>query len=245
MRERDDCLHAARMNLGDHLLRRFTRIEKLNIRTGLRSDLRFLQRQAEHSNLHAIKLAYYISGRVAEWLAGFFINHVGDDPLKLGFLHTLAQHLGTKVKLVIAKGCIVETGRIPGVDHLRALVGYGFNRRRNGISGKQEQSVWRLLLNFFLQSQYSRQAAARSQIDWSELIDVVHLQQGYFYDAIRLLLCRQRNKRREHKDKHQRQPPRRHCVKFHPVLLLPRSQTKAALGLWLCCFRSAELYSGC
>ena len=42
--------------------------------------------------------------RVSEGLAGFLIDHIRDDPLEFGFLHSLSQHVWTKVEFVIAKG---------------------------------------------------------------------------------------------------------------------------------------------
>ena len=104
VRQRDHCLNSATVNLRNHLPRRFAGIEKLNIGAGPRCNFCFLQRQPKYSYLHAVKLANHISGRIAERLARLFVNHVRHDPLEFGFLHSLSQHVGTKVELMVAKG---------------------------------------------------------------------------------------------------------------------------------------------
>src|SRR6185503_5292454 len=118
----------------------------------------------------------------------FLFDYIRDHPLEFRFLHSLSQYLWTKIEFVIAEGRIVETERVPGVDHLRAFVGDRLDGRRNGVAREEKKCVPRLFLDGFFQSQHTREAAARTLIDRGKLVDVVHLQKRHAYVAISFLL---------------------------------------------------------
>ena len=90
--------------------------------------------------------------------------------------HPLKQNFRAEIKLVIPERGVIQTGRVPRFDHLRAFVGVRFDRRRNRVARHQEQSVRRLSKNFLSQSCHARQATSGAAIDRRELIDVVDLQ---------------------------------------------------------------------
>src|SRR5688572_8884415 len=102
MCQRHHRLDAAPMNFSNHLSCGFTRVEKLHVRPGPRGSHSLLKRQSEYSYLYTVKLPHHIRKRIAKWLARFFVNDVGNDPLEFGFLHSLEQHIGTKVELMVA-----------------------------------------------------------------------------------------------------------------------------------------------
>src|SRR5258705_1444741 len=101
MRQGDYGLYTAGVNLLDHFSRRLAGTEKLDIRTGSRGNLCFLKRQSENRHLYTVKLANRIRLCIAKGFAGFFVNHIGSEPLEFGFLHSLPQHVWTKVELMI------------------------------------------------------------------------------------------------------------------------------------------------
>src|SRR4030095_3957527 len=103
MRQRDDGLYAAGVNLLNHFSRCLAGIKKIDIRTGSRGNLCFLQCQSEDGNLYTVKLANCVRLRIAEWFARFFVNDIGSEPLEFGFLHSLPQHARTEVELMISE----------------------------------------------------------------------------------------------------------------------------------------------
>ena len=156
-----DDLSAVFVNRGHHLLRGVARVAKIDVWTRPRSVLRVGQHETEDADLNAAKLANDKRSRAAERFACSHVDYVGGDPAKLRLLYSLLQHVGSKIKLVIAESCVVEAGGVPGFDHLRALISDRFDRRRDGVAGQQEKRVWVLGSDGFLQCQEASKPAAR------------------------------------------------------------------------------------
>src|ERR1051326_3087529 len=121
------CRRFTIVNLRHHLLRDVTRIVKLDIRTRTRSYFSVRQHQPEDTDLDASKLANHERRYVSKRLPRLIVDHVCRNPAKLRLANSIAQHVGAKVELVIAKGGVVESDRIPRLNHLRAFVSDRFD----------------------------------------------------------------------------------------------------------------------
>ena len=158
-----------------------------------------LKHETKDTNFHAFEIQHHELGRVGEGFSRHLIDDICGQQFETGFTHPLTQNVGSKVKFMIAEGRVIKPARIPGFDHLLAFISVRFDRRRNGISGEQEQRMWRFAHDFPAQRQYSRQSTARACIHRGKLIDIIDLQKGHPNRTFALSLCSRRtdNDRRD------------------------------------------------
>ena len=67
------------------------------------------------------------------------------------------QNVWTKIEFVISESGVVESGCIPGFDHLCAFVSYRLNRRRDGVAGEKKEACEATPSELFLERQNARQ----------------------------------------------------------------------------------------
>src|SRR5262249_33150336 len=210
-----DYFHALAVQFGDDLFCGVARALKFDIRAGSRSYFSLRQYKSEDSDLHAAKLAHDVPLGAAERLVGCCVDDIRCGPAKLRFIDALLQHVWSKVKLMVAERRVVETDRVPRLDHLLAFVSYRLHRRRNRVAGHQKQRVWVFLLDRLPQGQQTAESASRSLVDRRKLVDVVHLQQRHLDVALGFFLGRDRKDRCNKEDQGQRSAAREHQRRLH------------------------------
>src|ERR1043165_4811464 len=127
MRQSNYDVHALPVQFRHDFLRCVTGIAKLDIRAGLRSNLRFRSTETKESDLDASQLAHDVTLCATERLARACVNHIGRGPPKLRLLDSVLQDVWSKVELVVSKRSIIKTDRVPRLDHLCALVSDRFD----------------------------------------------------------------------------------------------------------------------
>src|SRR5215470_2017893 len=134
------------MNLRYYCFRGLAWVEKLNIIAGTRSCFGFGQYQTEDTDFHAGEFSNHKRFSASERLSRRFLDNISGYPSELRFLHPLFQDIRSKVELMISESRIIESGEIPGLNHLRTFVSYRFHGRGNSVAGEDEKSIWALLL---------------------------------------------------------------------------------------------------
>ena len=107
------------------------RREPLSHRLRRRDDLNLLQRirpnplacdaQPEEPYFQRSERTHDVRRRAANRFPGSHVDDVRDDPLPLGFGHSLNEQVGTEIELMVAKRRQIESRGVQRRNHLFAL----------------------------------------------------------------------------------------------------------------------------
>src|SRR5712664_2357916 len=126
MSQSDDHLRSCGVNLSHHARRCLAWIANVDIRSRPGSQQGFLQDNSKDSNLHSFKFADYELRRIAKWFSGLLVDHVCHQPFEMRLAHSFAQNIRAEIELVIAKRRIIQSARVPRVDHLADMISIRF-----------------------------------------------------------------------------------------------------------------------
>ena len=131
VRDGDDHLRTALPQIVAHLAGRGDRLADLDLRprAGALHDLG--GGEPEHADPDAGQREHHLALGAAERSTVAPIEHVGGEPYELRLAHSLGQHRGAEVELVVAEGGQVQAQRVQSGDHVPPL------QQRGGHGGRQ------------------------------------------------------------------------------------------------------------
>jgi hypothetical protein len=129
VRDRDQQLGAARLQVGRHRAGDADHLANLHVRSRVRRLLGLGRGETEHPHADPGQREEYVRLGAAERTTRAAIEDVGRDTRERRLAHALGQHGRAEVELVVAEGGQVQTDGVQSGDHLLAAQQRGGDRR--------------------------------------------------------------------------------------------------------------------